>query len=174
MDEQAILKRVNKAWINCGKCPKYVGALTVETIREALQKHGIPVSARDVFIRGIPIEFDLLVPRHNASCPLGGILYKPEDVIAVLEIKASGLFDYNSKSRIEKCFEEVRQKNPEIFCGYVTLSERHSFHEKNFGGNEWAYPLFWYRQIKREETYESTGAWQKLLSKLHSCIESRE
>jgi hypothetical protein len=173
MDEQAILERVDEAWKNCGKCPKYVGALTVETIREALQKHGILVSARDVFICGIPIEFDLLVPRHNAPCPVDGILYRPEDVVAVLEIKASGLFDYNSKNRIEKCFEEVRQKNPKIFCGYVTLSERQSFHEKNFGENEWAYPLFWWRSLKGSEPYKPTGAWQKLLSKLHSCTESR-
>jgi len=176
VDEWAILDRVNDAWENwneCGgKCSKYFGALTVEVIRQALMENSVPVSARDVFIRGIPIEFDLLIPRHGATC-LNSILYDPEDVIAVFEIKSSGLFDYNSKNRIEKCFEKVRQRNPKIFCGYVTLSERQSFHEKNFDENEWAYPLFWYRQLKGNELYESTGAWQKLLSKIHFCVESR-
>ena len=171
MDEQTILKRVNEAWENCGKCPKYVGAFTVEMIREALQKHGFPVSARDVFIRGIPIEFDLLVPREGTSC-LDGILYEPEDVIAVLEIKSSGVFDYDSKNRIEKCFKEVRNKNQNIFCAYVTLSERQSFHEKNFVENDWAYPLFWWRPLKGKDPYKKTGAWHELLSKLHSCIEN--
>ena len=143
----------------------------VESVRQALKANGINVSFRDVFIRGLPIEFDLLVPRPNTPC-IDGILYKPDDVIAVLEIKASGLFDNNSKERIEKCFEEVRKTNPKIYCGYVTLSERQSFHEKNFGENEWAYPLFWWHPLKGKEPYKATGAWQELLSKLHTSIEN--
>jgi hypothetical protein len=139
----------------------------METIRQALQENGIPVSTRDVFIRGIPIEFDLIVPRHGARDPVHGILYEPEDVVAVLEIKASGLFDYNSKSRIEACREKVLKENLNIFFGYVTLSENQKFHAKNFREDEWAYPLFWWRG---SDYGESTGSWQKLLKDLHQCI----
>jgi len=142
----------------------------MEVIRQALQDDGIPVSSRDVFIRRIPIEFDLIVPRHGVPSPADGILYKPEEVIAVLEIKASGLFDYNSKKRIESCRSKVLEANHNIFYGYVTLSERQSFHEKNFGEDEWAYPLFWWHG---RDKYESTGSWKKLLNELHKCINAQ-
>jgi len=173
MDEQAILKRRNEAWEHCGKCAKYVGALTVEVIRHALKDNGIPVSGRDVFIRGIPIEFDLLVPRLGTPCPADEILYEPGDVIAVLEIKASGLFDHNSKKRIEDCRKEVLRANPNIFYGYVTLSERKGFHEKNFREDDWAYPLFWYKQLNGQQPYESTELWEKLLSELRKRINTK-
>lgn len=75
-----------------------------------------------------------------------------------------------AKKRIEDCFNAVREKNPKIFCGYVTLSERQNFHEKISGENDWAYPLFWWRQLNGSEPYTSKGAWQELLSKLHACI----
>jgi hypothetical protein len=172
VDERAILDQVNKAWNYCEKCPKYVGAVTVETIRQALQNVGIPVSARDVFIHGIPIEFDLIVPRRGAPDPVDGILYKPEDVVAVLEVKASGLFGYNLRERIEYCHAKVREKNPNIFCGYVALSERQTFQEKNFGKDipEWVFTLFWYRQEKRQDKYDPTGNWQKLLSEIQKAL----
>ena len=170
MDEQVIREQVNSAWDDCGKCSKYVGALMMETIRQALQKNGIPVSTRDVFIKEIPIEFDLVIPRHGAPEPIHGILYEPEDVVAVLEIKASGLCDYNSKNRIEACREKVLKENSKIFFGYVTLSENQKFHEKNFHEDEWAYPLFWWRG---KDKYDSTGSWQKLLNELHKCINAQ-
>lgn len=172
MNEREILEQINNSWDFCEKCPKFVGALTVEIIRKALLDDGIPVSSRDVFIQGIPIEFDLIVPRQGANPSANGILYKPEEVIAVLEIKASGMFDYNYKKRIKECREKVQKKNPSIFFGYVTLSERRSFHEKNFHEDEWTYPLFWWRPLKaltEHEHYTSTGFWQKLLSELHSA-----
>jgi hypothetical protein len=177
INEREILDQVNKSWNNCGeKCSKYVGALTAEVIRQALQNDGIPVSSRDVFIQGIPIEFDLIVPRHDAACPTDGILYKPDEVIAVLEIKASGLFDYKSKNRIETCRDKVQELNPNVFFGYVTLSERKSFHDKNFHEDEWTYPLFWWhplKALKEHERYNSTGFWQKLLSELHKRVNAQ-
>src|SRR5450631_3710277 len=130
MDEWSILNRVNKSWDDCGKCSKFVGAFMVETIRQALLNNGIPVSTRDVFIRKIPIEFNLIVPRHGAPDPVHGIIYEPEDVVAVLEIKASGLFGYNLIDRIEYCRAEVHKYNLNIFCGYVALSERRTFLKK--------------------------------------------
>lgn len=174
MDEQEILDYVNGSWKNCGeKCSKYVGALMMEVISKALQENDIPVSNRDVFIKGIPIEFDLIVPRHGVCDPVDGILYETEDVVAVLEIKASGLFDYNSKKRIEKCREDVRKANPHIFYGYLTLSENQSFHEKNFREDEWVYPLFWWHPLKNQDPYKSTESWQKLLSELHQRVNAQ-
>ena len=177
MDDRTVFKRVEKSWNEIGKekCSKYLGTLTTEVIRHALQENGIPTSGRDVFIRGIPIEFDLIIPRQGANC-LEGILYDPEDVIAVLEIKTSGLFDYNSIERIEHCRNKVQEANSSIFYGYVTLTERQSFYNKIFGKNipDWVFTLSWCKRVKGIEYCEEIkDSWQKLLSELHKCIDAR-
>jgi len=74
----------------------------VEVIRQALLDDGIPVSSRDVFIRGIPIEFDLIVPRHDASPPADRILYEAtlslqlqlNTICAAWHITTSGCYSF--------------------------------------------------------------------------------
>jgi hypothetical protein len=58
--------------------------LTVELIRDELKRAGLRISARDVFIKNVPVEIDLLIPKAEAK-PEHGILYNPEDVLVVFE-----------------------------------------------------------------------------------------
>ena len=92
VNEDEILRRqVDKAREMFGpKCDKYVGAVTVEAIRRALKRHGIETSSRDVFIRGVPIEVDLLIARRPSG-PKDELLYRPQDVAAAFEIKTRHL-----------------------------------------------------------------------------------
>jgi hypothetical protein len=48
-------------------CRKFQGHVAVEIMKEALAAEGIATSARDVFIAGLPVEWDLLVPREGAE-----------------------------------------------------------------------------------------------------------
>ena len=54
-----------------GKCGKFAGAATVEIIKKALADEALPASVRDVFIQGLPVEWDLVVPRPSGA--RGGI-----------------------------------------------------------------------------------------------------
>jgi hypothetical protein len=56
-----------------GKCGKFAGAATVEIVKQALADEGLPTSVRDVFIKGLPVEWDLVVPRPLAEPSLNGI-----------------------------------------------------------------------------------------------------
>jgi hypothetical protein len=58
---------VTQAWDACdafGKCGKFAGAATVEVVKQALADEGLPTSVRDVFIKGLPVEWD----RSSAFC----------------------------------------------------------------------------------------------------------
>ena len=164
MDDRAILDLVRKRRKDFGgKCSKYAGTLTVEILRMALQEHGFCVSQRDVFIRGVPIEVDLVICKPDAS-PGNGILYEPDDVLAAIEVKCSGLFSGDSLQRIRSNFSRIRQSGPEIRCIYVTLSEREGF--KHAATPEalntpYVYTLFWHRES--EDAYDSTEDWGRLL-----------
>lgn len=107
MNDATLLDQINRAKEDFGtKCSKYAGAITVEFIRRALREHGISASPRDVFIKGVPIEIDLLIPKASTS-PENGILYRPEDVLIALEIKNSGAFGEATIRRIKNNFDNT-------------------------------------------------------------------
>ncbi len=54
-------------------CNKFEGHLAVETLKQALADEGIASSARDVFVKGVPVELDLLIPRIGASPLFNGL-----------------------------------------------------------------------------------------------------
>jgi hypothetical protein len=72
-------------------CRKFQGHVAVEIMKEALAAEGIETSARDVFIAGPPVEWDLLVPREGAEPMFNGLLYDPAQVKVAVEIKLSGI-----------------------------------------------------------------------------------
>ena len=172
MADRAILDQVNSARERFKKpCTKYVGAVAIEVIRGELQAHGFEVSPRDVFIDGLPIEFDLLITRSRIT-PEDGVLYAPRDVLAVFEIKTAGSFGEETVNRVKMCFEQVQGANPAILCVYLTLEERESFSWKvtcdNIPGR--AYTLFWWNQKNKQDVYRATGDWEMLITDLHRHI----
>jgi len=102
MDAEELLKEIEKAQETFGKgrYAKFSGAVTIELIRKALLSHGINTSYRDVFIKGIPLEIDLLIALPG-TIPEHALLYKPEDVLVVFEIKNAGSFGDENINRIK-------------------------------------------------------------------------
>lgn len=149
------------------KCRKFLGAVTTELMRKVLADEGIPTSARDVFIRGIPLEIDLIVP-HRGEEPFLGLLYEPRQVAAALEIKKSGSFGEQTLQTIRNNFNLLHQLK--VKCAYVTLEERKSYRyaasEENLGFP--CFTLAWHKDTDAD--VETTGHWEKLLAFLRECM----
>jgi hypothetical protein len=174
IDEWALFNQVATAKKFFGtKCSKYAGAVCVELIKNSLQQCGIATSSRDVFIDGVPIELDLLLPRYEAKAQYG-LLYKPKDVLAVLEVKNSGSFGQSTIDRIKSNFEIICRSNPQIVCIYVTLTEGKTFRYRvtvdNIGAD--AYTLFWHVGAETNRRYEPTGDWAKLIDRLEMIAQA--
>ena len=142
-------------------CKKFCGALTVEIIREHLEREGFPVSARDVFIEGLPVEIDLLITEAGIK-PDHGILFKPEDVLVVFEIKFSGSYGEETRARLKGHFEEITAMHNHIRCAYVTVVERWTYKYKIdpefLGPNFGAFTLNW-RDAGPEQGWDKLLAW---------------
>lgn len=147
------------------KCGKYAGAVTVEVIRGAIRDTGYHVSPRDSFIRGVPIEIDLLVVRPGVE-PHFGCLYEPSDVLVAFEIKNSGSYGKSGVETIRANFEEIRKANASIRCCYVTLTERETYKWRvsndNLGYPYRAFTMLWHKDSKNIDIRD-TGDWQNLI-----------
>jgi hypothetical protein len=154
------------------KCKKFGGAVTVEILRRFLRRNGFPVSARDVYINGLPVEIDLLIPKRRAA-PKYGILYEPEQVACVLEVKKSGTFGANDVKKIKKDFRMVRRVARIIRCAYITLEERETYRHRATDGNIGSpcYSLFWHSG-SRNVIKEKTGDWNRFLAFLRESTRS--
>ena len=175
MTDTEILEAVAHAKKSCGKCAKFAGALTVEVLRRALEEEGICVSARDVFIQGVPTEIDLLVPRADVVAE-HGLLYAPEDVLVVLEIKNYGSFGEPTIGKTKDDFRAIHQRNAQICCAYVTLEERKGYKwavsDENLGFP--TYTLFWHSGSGAKYTRHPTGDWERLLRDIKDVIHAKE
>ncbi len=120
------------------------GAIATKLIREEMGNLvGVEftVSTANSFIEGSPYEYDLLVVRKDAM-PSFGNVYRPEDVIAVVECKANGLFDpERDSSTIALAANAAYELNPSIRFGYISMTERMPGHEEKRNGKEPA--KFW-------------------------------
>lgn len=149
-----------------GKCGKFAGAATVEIVKQALADEELPTSVRDVFIQGLPVEWDLVVPRPSAQPSLNGLLYEPVNVACALEIKLSGLHGKADAPRIAYNFERARALG--VSCAYVTLGERKSYLHKASEENL-NFPIFtitWHTA----NTLTDTGDWGRLLTFLRERL----
>lgn len=120
---------------------KLRGALAAELIKTEIESYfknqnkNFKVSTVNSYIAGSKYEYDLLIVKKEIE-PYMGILYKPEDVVAIIECKASGLFDVdNDTSRIAKAINCVLHKSTEIRFGYITMSENVPKNQFNRYGN---------------------------------------
>jgi hypothetical protein len=172
MDEHELLSHVTAAKAAFGaKCKKFAGALTVELLKELLERNGIPTSARDVYIENVPVEIDLLIPKAGAVAR-HGLLYRTEDVLVALEVKNSGSFGEDTIEKAGKAFGLIRAASPRIQCAYVTLHERrgykHEVTEENL--KHPAFTLFWYEgSAEQNRHYEPSGDFAKLLKSLRAA-----
>jgi hypothetical protein len=146
-------------------CGKYTGALTIEVIRRELEKAGVAVSARDVFIRGVPVEIDLIIAEKGAKARYG-IEYDPKDVLAAIEVKRAGSWGATTIRAIKRSFTLIRKSNHRIRCCYVTVQESKSYGgavtKRNSGGD--VYTLRWWCGSSKGS--RSHGDWERFLQQM--------
>lgn len=153
------------------RCTKFVGALTIELLRKELAKLEFNVSNRDVFIEGVTNELDLLIAKAGRQ-PKENLVYCPEDVLAVLEIKFRGSYGKTSVNKIREVFDFIKRLNKNIQCCYISVSENKNYKyritKENLGYN-------CFELLTRDSSLESalerngmrvTGDWDRLLNKL--------
>jgi hypothetical protein len=162
MTGEEIVTQIWDATEQFGKCGKFGGAATVEIVRQGLKEEGIPTSGRDVFIQGVPVEIDLIVPRRGAKPSLGGILYEPSQVAVALEIKKSGCYGKKSLTSIRDNFKLLAAKG--VCCVYLTLEERKTYRYKATTANLAArcFTLHWHQPDS--EPFNATKDWDRLLT----------
>lgn len=150
---------------------KFVGAMTIEVLRKEFMKLGLNVSNRDVFIERVPSELDLLVAKKGTN-PEENLVYRPDDVLAVLEVKFRGSYGKSSVVKMKKVFDSIRAANKNIGCYYVSISENRRYKYRITKANL-GYQCFEF--FTRESNLESalrnrriapTGDWEKLRSTL--------
>jgi hypothetical protein len=155
------------------RCTKFVGALTIELLREEFAKIGLNVSNRDVFIEGIPNELDLLIAKEGRY-PQKHLVYSPADVLAVLEVKFRGSYGKTSIKNIKNVFTSITALNKSIQCLYISMSENRKYKyritKENLGFD--CFELLIrdsnLESALRRSTVKQTGDWKRLLLKLKS------
>lgn len=173
MDEQEILKEIERAQeiFSKKRYAKFSGTVTVELFKSALSLNGIITSPRDVFIRGLPLEIDLLIARAGTEAKYS-LLYEPKDVLLVFEIKNAGSFGDETINRIKNNYQKIKECNPKISCFYVTLYERDNFKwritKENTGFSP--YTLFWYSSSGKNK--KPSGDWNKLIDKINDILKN--
>lgn len=126
----AELERMMKMYQGSSEDAKKLrGAVAAELLRREIDRYlkysnkPFKVSATNSYIAGSKFEYDLLLVKENA-CPYMDLLYLPEDVIAIIESKAAGLFEVNKDTdSIAKAVNCAQKINPDIRFGYITMSE---------------------------------------------------
>lgn len=123
-----------------GNYKKLRGAVTVELLRRELDRylseHKKPIctSRANVYIAGSKFEYDLLLVKKDAVACMD-LVYRPNDVVAVIECKAGGLFRVDEDTgHIANAFKPAYKLNPHIRFGYITMSENVPKNEYNSSG----------------------------------------
>jgi hypothetical protein len=172
MTSEDVANRVWDATEDFGtKCGKFGGAATVEVVRKSLAAEGIKTSVRNVFIDGVPVEIDLVIPRPGARSTLNGLLFKQQEAAVVLEIKKSGSYGRNSLRSVRDNFKLFGSKG--IRCAYLTIEERQTYRyratPKNLGVSS-VYTLYW---NLRSDAHFTTD-WESLVRFLRKATRVRK
>lgn len=108
---------------------KLRGAIAVEVLRQMISEYllqkkvSIKVSQANSYIMGSKYEYDLLLVKESAD-PFLGFVYQPEDVFAIIESKAGGLFDVEKNTdSIAVAVNRAKEIDANINFGYITVSE---------------------------------------------------
>lgn len=169
MRGEEIVDKARKAKKDFGViCPKkFAGAVAVEILRDTLSDEGIITSPRDVFVRGMPMEIDLIVPYKDEK-PVLGLLYDPKQVAVALEVKKGGSFGEGVLDKIRFNFTQLSEAG--INCAYVTFEERQSYRWKATTENL-GFPCFtlaWHK--KSDGPLDRTHDWERLVKFLRKLI----
>lgn len=108
---------------------KLKGAVTTELIKQQIVEYfmsngkNYKVSNVNSYIAGSKWEYDLLIVKDDSE-PFLGQVYRPEDVIAIIECKANGLYNLKSDPKtIINAANCAIELNENIKFGYITMSE---------------------------------------------------
>jgi hypothetical protein len=143
-------------------CTKFEGHVAVEILKEALAEERIETSGRDVFIRDLPIEWDLVVPRDGAAPEFNGLLYEPTQVKFAIEVKLSGICGgVKALDGIRKNFVIARDAG--VRCLYISFCDRRSQAATTEKLGWPAFNLTWSLGHNRRE---DAGDWPRLLNLL--------
>lgn len=114
---------------------KLKGAVASELLRREIarylsdNKEPFKPSAVNSYIAGSTHEYDLLLVKESAE-PYLGLIYQPEDVIAVIECKAGGIYKIDTDTdQIATAVNRAIETNPEIQFGYITITENVPVHD---------------------------------------------
>ncbi|MGA2543097.1 MAG: hypothetical protein ABSG78_16225 [Verrucomicrobiota bacterium] len=179
METRSIFQGINRITKPLSSVPKrertkLTGALAIEAVRHQLLKSGFTVSGRDVFIGGIPTEFDTLVVRPTAK-PAFGIVYNPSDVAALLEIKFSGAYSQQVLPHLRQLFDRVNRAHPHIQCIYVTVCERRTY-KYRITSKALGWPSFtlnWWTDYKNSDVCPG-DAFEEVVTCIHSALSKAE
>jgi hypothetical protein len=169
MHAAELIEQVRKAKAEFGAtCSKLAGSVAVEILRIALLQEGIPISRRDCFVRGLPIEVDLLVTRPGAR-PTWELVYGPDEVCVALEVKQVGAFP-GTIEKVRRDFGRLSAVRPHITCAYVAIEERRGYKgavsEANIDHR--AFTLATYQHPAK--SFELTGEWERLVAFLRERV----
>lgn len=150
---------------------KFTGAITVELLKKKLMQEGFNVSNRDVYIKGVPYEIDLLILKKGER-DKENLFYNPKQIAAVFEVKFSGAFP-GDPEKINKFFDSVKKVNKSIRCIYLAVSENTKYkyypEEKKLRD----FPCFLLdrdtglERAKNKNKLKITGDWDKLIKFLN-------
>lgn len=167
-----IVERARKAKQDFGDGypKKFGGASVIEILRDELGKIGIATSQRDVYVRGIPLEIDLIIPRKTAK-PWLKLLYEPNEVAFALEVKKTGSFAEVGRNKIKDDFTCLKRAG--IRCIYISFEERENYKWRpKKTARKFNYPCFnlaWHK--KSNGPLEPTGDWEKFVSSLQEGVQ---
>ena len=173
MQGKHLVERVRKAKKDFGSNPpnKFGGAAAIEILRAALARKKILTSQRDVFVRGVPLEVDLIVPQVGER-PSLHLVFTPGQVAVALEVKKGGTFGKPSLKKIRHDFAKLRRSG--ICCAYITFEERYSYRwkatEKNIGAP--CFTLAWHKYT--DGPLEPTGDWERFVAFLRKAIATKQ
>lgn len=146
------------------KSKKFSGQIVVELLSQVIINQGhLLCSKPNSFISGVPIEIDLLII-HPSAKPVLNVLYRPEEVIAAIEVKKSGLIGAKADKKVDSDFHRIGcSSDNKIKTFYVSLTEDQNKttelerSDRNF--------VFFKRG--KQGKLSSTGDYDKFLTMLH-------
>lgn len=125
-----------------GSFNKLVGNLTAMTLRKYISNiinyHGLTykVSNSNAFVKGCPIEWDLIILKSNAEDINNTNVFDINDCVCLLEFKTSGLMpnqykniDNTFKTQFNHLYSLRKTAKKNIPFGYITFAESIDYYE---------------------------------------------